>query len=234
MLVADHPGAFRSGVSAYLVEDACYHVTEVDGMDALVAAGRTHAADVILVDSGLGQAGELQEVLRIIRSSASSTIVWGFGVNAEVVVAALRAGADGYLEKEISAPGLHRAIEAALRGEAVVPRSIIRSLVDDLRISDERSRAREIILALSPRERQVVALLGSGTPNRVIASSLEISEYTVKRHVQNILRKLDLPSRKAAAALHRFAMEGRPARAAGAEGRPVRSVAEEGPIAAGR
>jgi DNA-binding NarL/FixJ family response regulator len=208
VLVADHPGAFRSGVSSYLSEDARYDVVEVDDADGLVAAGRGGAAAVILIDSGLAQSPELQNALATVDASASSAIVWGFGVDAEQVVAALRAGASGYLDKEISPTGLCRAIDAALRGEAVLPRSILRSIIDQLRSGEERAHAREMIGTLSHRERQVLVLIGSGAQNRAIAGSLHISEYTVKRHVQNILRKLDLPSRKAAAAMHRLAVDG--------------------------
>ena len=211
VLVADHPGAFRSGVSSYLSEGARYDVVEVDDADGLVAAGQGGAADVILIDSGMAQGPELQNALATVGASASPAIVWGFDVDAQEVVAALRAGAGGYLDKEISPTGLCRAIDAALRGEAVLPRArSCDAIIDQLRSGEERAHAREMIGALSHRERQVLVLIGSGARNRGIAASLHISEYTVKRHVQNILRKLDLPSRKAAAELHRLALEGRP------------------------
>ena len=210
VVVADHPGAFRSGVSSYLAEDTRYDVVEVDDADGLVAAGRAGTADVILIDSGMAQSAELQNALAAVGASMSSAIVWGFGVDGGEIVAALRAGANGYLDKEISPTGLRRAIDAALRGEAVLPRSIMRSILDQLQSWEERAQAREMLATLSPRERQVLALIGSGSRNRAIAASLHISEFTVKRHVQNILRKLDLPSRKAAAATHRLAMDGRP------------------------
>jgi DNA-binding NarL/FixJ family response regulator len=209
VLVADHPGAFRSGVSSCLAEDARYDVVEVDDADGLVAAGRAGSCDVILIDSGMAQSAELQQALAAVGASASSAIVWGFGIDADAVVAALSAGANGYLDKEISPNGLRRAIDAALRGEVILPRSFMRSIIEQLRNWEERAQAREMIGMLSPRERQVLALIGSGAQNRAIAASLHISEYTVKRHVQNILRKLDLPSRKAAAGVHRLAIKGR-------------------------
>ena len=208
VLVADYPGAFRSGVSSYLAEDAGYDVVEVDDADGLVAAGRAGTPGVILIDSGLAQGAEVQNALAALGVSTRSAIVWGFDVEADDVVAAIRAGANGYLDKEISPAGLCRAIDAALRGEAVLPRSIMRFILDRLRSWDERSQAREVIGRLSPREHQVLTLIGSGAQNRAIAASLHISEYTVKRHVQNILRKLELPSRKAAAAIHRLTVDG--------------------------
>jgi DNA-binding CsgD family transcriptional regulator len=84
--------------------------------------------------------------------------------------------------------------------------------VDSLRHMDERYRARELVMTLSPREREVLGMIASGARNRTIAASLEISEFTVKRHVQNILRKLGLPSRRVAAMLHQSAtVDGRAA-----------------------
>jgi len=179
VVVADHPGAFRSGVSSYLAEDTRYDVVEVDDADGLVAAGRAGTADVILIDSGMAQSAELQNALAAVGASMSSAIVWGFGVDGDEVVAALRAGANGYLDKEISPTGLRRAIDAALRGEAVLPRSIMRSILDQLQSWEERAQAREMIATLSPRERQVLALIGSGSQNRAIAASLHISEHTL-------------------------------------------------------
>jgi DNA-binding NarL/FixJ family response regulator len=67
---------------------------------------------------------------------------------------------------------------------------------------DERTRARERAGVLSPREREVLGLVAQGARNKQIASTLVISEFTVKRHVQNILQKLELPSRRAATAFY--------------------------------
>jgi DNA-binding NarL/FixJ family response regulator len=78
-------------------------------------------------------------------------------------------------------------------------------MISALQNLGSRERARAATSSLSAREREVLALIGAGASNREIASALVISEFTVKRHVQNILKKLALPSRHAAAALHRSA-----------------------------
>jgi DNA-binding CsgD family transcriptional regulator len=78
-------------------------------------------------------------------------------------------------------------------------------LIDGIRAMEECHRARELVLALSPREREVLALVAAGERNREIAAALQISEFTVKRHVQNILHRLRLPSRRDAATLYRAA-----------------------------
>jgi DNA-binding NarL/FixJ family response regulator len=78
-------------------------------------------------------------------------------------------------------------------------------MIDALHGMDERSRAIDRADMLSSREREVLDLIAEGARNRQIAAALSISEFTVKRHVQNILQKLDLPSRGAAATFYRAA-----------------------------
>jgi len=73
---------------------------------------------------------------------------------------------------------------------------------------EARDRARERVVALSAREREVLALVATGARNRQIAEELSISEFTVKRHVQNILQKLNLTSRTAAGAFYRTSLDG--------------------------
>ena len=80
-------------------------------------------------------------------------------------------------------------------------------MIDALHGHDARVRARDRAAVLSLREREVLDQLAEGARNRQIASTLAISEFTVKRHVQNILQKLDVPSRAAAAAFYRSAFE---------------------------
>jgi two-component system nitrate/nitrite response regulator NarL len=199
-------------VASLLLQEAGYDVVEVEDTEALVAAARADHPDLVLVDSRFAPDAELHRALPAVRSAASAVIVWGFNAPATAAVAAIEAGADGFLDKDISPSGLLRALDAALRGEAVLPRNLVRAMVDSLRHMDERYRARELVMTLSPREREVLGMIASGARNRTIAASLEISEFTVKRHVQNILRKLGLPSRRVAAMLHQSAtVDGRAA-----------------------
>jgi len=75
-------------------------------------------------------------------------------------------------------------------------------MIDAMHGLDERTRARDRATALSPRELEVLDLVAQGARNKQIAAALVISEFTVKRHVQNILHKLELPSRHAAATFY--------------------------------
>ena len=118
------------------------------------------------------------------------------------------AGADGYLSKEITRAGLVRSLRGVMSGEAALSRELTRFVVDALRGLERRDRTRERIYVLSGRERQVLYYVAQGLRNRQIATTLAISEYTVKRHIQNILGKLDLASRGAAAEFYREAVDG--------------------------
>ena len=118
------------------------------------------------------------------------------------MLSAVRAGAHGFLHKEISPEGLVRALRGVVQGEAPMSRDLASLMIDALHGLDERTRAQERAAGLSAREREVLDLVAQGARNKQIASSLVISEFTVKRHVQNILQKLELPSRRAAATFY--------------------------------
>jgi two-component system NarL family response regulator len=133
--------------------------------------------------------------------------VWSFEPTAETVLTAIRAGAAGYLRKEIAPDGLLRALRGLLAGEAALGRDFAALLVREIQRTGERERARERAAILSTREREVLALVARGASNRDVAGELYISEFTVKRHMQNILRKLHVPSRDAAGAFYRSAFD---------------------------
>jgi DNA-binding NarL/FixJ family response regulator len=93
------------------------------------------------------------------------------------------------------------------RGEAPLARDLATLMIGAMHGLEERDRAREKAAALSAREREVLAYVAQGARNRQIAQALFISEFTVKRHMQNILQKLGLPSRRAAAAFYLSAFD---------------------------
>ena len=97
---------------------------------------------------------------------------------------------------------LVRALRGAVNGEAPLSRDMAALMIDAIHTLEERSKARERAAVLSDREKEVLAFVARGARNREIAEELEISEFTVKRHMQNILQKLDVPSRRAAAAFY--------------------------------
>ena len=206
VLVADDVATLRSGVRELLLRESDFRVFEARGLEELCAAVERHSPDIVLVDLDLPPSGGIAAVAELQRSETSS-IVWSFEPDRSTVLEAIRAGARGYLDKEISPQGLVRALRGVVRGEAALSRELVTLLIDALHGVEERDRVRDQAAVLSSREREVLALVSRGARNREIGEELHISEFTVKRHVQNILNKLEVPSRRSAAAVYRSAFQ---------------------------
>jgi DNA-binding NarL/FixJ family response regulator len=206
IVVADSHAVFRDGAQSLLLRESEFVVTTVGDLDGLEAVFAETPPDIALVDLDLPPLGGLDAVARLTARGQSHLIVWSFDPDRETVLTAIRAGASGYLSKEISPTGLVRSLHGVLRGEASLARDLVRMLIDALHDVEEREDARNRRAGLSEREREVLGLVAEGAHNREIAVALAISEFTVKRHVQNILQKLELPSRHAAAAFYGAAL----------------------------
>jgi len=184
-----------------------FEVLEAGNLQEVLQVIEGDCPDIALIDLNLPPAGGVAAVTKLTALCPTRTIVWSFEANRDTVLAAIRAGASGYLHKEISAPGLVRSIRGVVRGEAPLARDLATLMIGALHGLEERDRVREQAAVLSPRERQVLSYVARGARNRQIAQALYISEFTVKRHMQNILQKLALPSRRAAGAFYRSAFE---------------------------
>jgi DNA-binding NarL/FixJ family response regulator len=202
VLVADSVSMSRLGVVSIIERDARFRPVECDDTDALVTAATTLRPSAALVETALPPHGGLQAVARVASVSDCRTILWGPTGTAEGVLAALAAGASGTLTKDVSEPGLLRALAAGCAGEAVLGRRVATWVVDAVRRAALDPPRRQRLYRLSARERQVLRLITVGYQNRDIADALGVSEFTVKRHVQNILGKLDSSSREQAAATY--------------------------------
>jgi len=213
VLVADPLRIFRAGVHNLLGRERDFDTVEAGTLAEVLAAVEARCPDVALVDLDLPPAGGIAAVRRLAECASTHTIVWSFEPAREAVLEAVRAGAHGYLHKETSPEGLVRALRGVVRGEAPLARDLAALMIGALHDAGEQERAREQAAALSAREREVLELVAQGARNKQIAAALTISEFTVKRHVQNILQKLQVPSRGAAAAFHRSALAGEEASA---------------------
>lgn len=205
ILVADSLRIFRAGVRNLLSRESDFDVVEAGSLDELLREVADDCPDIALIDRDLPPAGALEAVRRLTAHCSTTAIVWSFEPTHAVVLEAVRAGAHGYLRKEISPQGLVRSLRGVARGEAPLSRDLASLMIGALHDMDERVRARDRAGTLSSREREVLGLIAEGARNKQIAASLAISEFTVKRHVQNILHKLELPSRRAASAFYRSA-----------------------------
>jgi DNA-binding NarL/FixJ family response regulator len=202
VVVADSVSMSRLGVVSIIEGDPRFRPVECDDADALVTAVTSLAPPVALVDAALPPRGGLHAVARVALVSDCRTVLWGPTGTAAEVLAALAAGASGTLTKDVSEAGLLRALAAACAGEAVLQRRGATWVVDAVRLAALDPPRRQRLYRLSVRERQVLRLITIGYQNRDIADALSVSEFTVKRHVQNILGKLDSSSREQAAAAY--------------------------------
>lgn len=203
VVVVDDDDRFRAGLSELLVRYGLNVVGAAgDGKTAVERTAET-APDVVLMDlqmpgttSGLDATRWIAE-----RSPRTAVLVLTVSADGEDVVDAMLAGACGYLVKGTSPDALVAGIEAAARGESIISAEVARSLFERLR-PEEREPEREDspTALLSAREIEVLRLLARGRQNGDIAAELVLSPFTVRNHISNVLRKLQLENRTQAAA----------------------------------
>jgi two-component system nitrate/nitrite response regulator NarL len=203
VLIVDDHTLFRSGIKLLLQRQEGFEVVGEagDGLEGVKRAKQL-APDVVLLDLHMpGITG--REAVKLINEEAPGTRVVMLTVSedAEDLVDCLRAGAAGYLLKNIETEFLIDAIQRAARGESVMSPQMTGKLVQELRQPKETAAPateaeRE---KLSPREKEIITLLAKGASNKEVARALNVAESTVKIHVQNILKKLNLSSRVQAA-----------------------------------
>lgn len=202
LLVDDHT-LFRSGIKSLLQRHSDFTVVgeASDGVEGIKRAKQLRP-DVVLLDLNMpGMSG--LETLQLLLQDCPDTAVILLTVSeeAEDLTAALQAGARGYLIKNIDADYLVRAIKRAAAGESVLAEAMTTKLVAHLQGGPQHKQAvpPSDLDKLTPREKEILACLARGESNKVIARTLDVAESTVKIHVQNILKKLNLSSRVQAA-----------------------------------
>lgn len=200
IMIVDNNVLFREGLANLLVKDPELSVVGEAGTvcEALNMVGEVEP-DLILMDGELPDMGEYNGVQALRNRFPSAQVVMlSVRDTDELLLYAVRNGARGFLPKNNSLNKLLASIHALQRGEAVIPRSMVGYLFDEvLRLSVPT--AQETIGTLTPREVEVLRELSGGRSNRQIAEHLEIAENTVKVHVHNILKKLNLHNRRQAA-----------------------------------
>jgi NarL family two-component system response regulator LiaR len=195
VLVVDDHAVVREGLRTFLeLQDGLEVAGEAaDGEEAIELAERLRP-DVVLMDLVMPEVDGLG-AMRAIRDRVPSArvIVLTSFADDDRLLPALRAGAAGYLLKNAQPHELARAVRAAHAGEALLDPFVAARLVEAL------GGEQEPLDRLTPREREVLELIGRGLPNKLIARELELSEKTVKTHVGHVLAKLGVSDRTQAA-----------------------------------
>jgi DNA-binding NarL/FixJ family response regulator len=192
-VVDDHP-VFRLGMAGLLgsldgIEVAC------QAEDATQAMARVdESVDVVLMDLHLGEDSGIETTRDLVRALPGiAVLVITMDEDDESVVAAMRAGARGYLLKSASPAEVERGIRAVANGEAILgPQVASRAMAA---LSSGRTAVRVPFPELSDREREVLDLLARGYDNATIARRMVLSPKTVRNHVSNVLTKLGVPDR---------------------------------------
>jgi NarL family two-component system response regulator LiaR len=201
--IADDHAVVRQGLRTFLeLQDGMDVVGEAaDGEEAVALVEQT-APDVLLLDLVMPRVDGL-EAIRRIRECAPATriLVLTSFADDHTVLPAVRAGAAGYLLKDVQPPELAGAIRTVHAGEALLAPTVATMLVEQLAAEDGAGTrgSTDTHGHLTPRELEVLAELARGRANKAIAFELGVAERTVKTHVSNILGKLGFSDRTQAA-----------------------------------
>ncbi len=198
VLVADDHSLFRDGIVSLLEASGFEVVGQVGDGRAAVEAARSLEPDLVLMDIAMPHLNGL-EAMRRIKANSPETRVVMLTVSEDDanLMAAARAGADGYLLKSLNAEDFLDLIEGLDRGEAPMTLATAARLLQNLEEKAPVEAAPES--RLTDRELEVLRLVAGGLPNKTIAQRLSVSENTIKYHMKNILQKLDAQSRTQAA-----------------------------------
>ena len=203
VVIADDQALFREGLRTLLSTRPDIDVAgEAANGEEAVALVEALAPDVVLMDLQMPVMDGIQAIARL-RERAPDVPVLALTTfdDDRNLFGALRAGAVGYLLKDVSIETLEGAIRAAARGEAFLQSTVTGRVVAAFaRMTESGAEpADALVLPLSAREREILKLVSAGASNKEIADRLCLAEGTVKNHVTNILTKLDVRDRTQAA-----------------------------------
>ncbi|HEX6557323.1 MAG TPA: response regulator transcription factor [Ktedonobacteraceae bacterium] len=200
IVIADDHELARAGLRALLTDQRGFELVgeASNGQEALLLCRRLQP-DLALIDVRMPGMDGLSTCRAIKQECpATSVILVTMHANPEYLFEALKAGAAGYVLKDVSQHELISAVQGVLRGESILNQELVARLLQRLA---KETQSREDLPSgrLSPREREVLQLLTKGQTNREIARKLTVSVSTVKIHVEHILAKLEVSDRTQAA-----------------------------------
>jgi len=200
VLLVDDDALVRAGLRMILTSAADLEVVgEADDGARAVAAVREHRPDVVLMDIRMAEMDGITATAAVRRLAPPPLVIVLTTFQAdEQVISALRAGASGFLVKDTPPTEIINAVRLVASGDAIISPSVTRTLLShfgNAQASERRSAAEQRLAALTDREREVAAAVGSGASNAEVAASLFMSEATVKAHVSRMFTKLDVANR---------------------------------------
>lgn len=202
VVVADDQELVRSGFGMILdAQSDITVVAEVPDGAAAVAAAREHRPHVVLMDVRMPRMDGIEATRLVCEQTTSRVVMLTTFDHDEYVYDALRAGAGGFLLKDVRRDDLVHAVRVVAAGEALLAPSVTRRLITRMVATGQDSpAAREAgpdrrLEILTERERETLLMLARGLSNAQIAAAMVISEHTVKTHVGNVLSKLHLRDR---------------------------------------
>ena len=197
VLICDDHALFRRGLIMVLEsEDGIEVVAEAEDGEEAIRKAEEAAPDVVLMDVRMPRMSGI-EATRAIADAVPTAKILMLTVSDEEedLYEAVKAGATGYLLKEISIEEVANAIRAVVTGQSLISPSMASKLLSEFNNLAKQAQQKVIAPKLTDRELQVLKLVAQGMSNREAAETLFISENTVKNHVRNILEKLHLHSR---------------------------------------
>ncbi len=200
VLLVDDDALVRAGLRIILSSaDDLQVVGEADDGTRAVAAVREHRPDVVLMDIRMAQMDGITATAALRRLDPPPQVIVLTTFHAdEQVMSALRAGASGFLVKDTPPAQIINAVRVVASGDAIISPSVTRTLLShfgDSQASDRRRAAAQRLATLTDREREVAIAIGTGASNAEVATSLFMSEATVKAHVSRLFSKLDVTNR---------------------------------------
>lgn len=210
VLIADPEASTRTGVRLSLTAQGFEICAEADSAESAVAHARRARPDICLLDADL-PGGGISATKRIVEQLPRTVVVMlSASADEERLFAAVRAGARGYLLKDMDPSRLPPALRGVLAGEAALPRRLMGRVLEVFRSHEpgrHDAQLSRLGVELTAREREVLELLDRGLGTTQIAEQLSISHVTVRRHVSETLRKLRAPDRETALRILRAAVE---------------------------